>query len=184
MLVEETEHIPPQRADLGQRRIHCIDPAQYGHAGGDSGQCPAPDRNAAALDGFCTVYRFFARCFAGFDVYFCQYSIGQAVAFGGGQRCFLGGQGVKLVPECMQISHVYNPFPVIGGAGGRARGSAGCLRWIPADPARRRSPAGLHQVVFAQKYLTVGRLQRCHQHGQLVGGIPGRVGGQVGDGGG
>ena len=38
-------------------------------------------------------------------------------------------------------------------------------------------PAGLHQVVFAQKYLTVGRLQRCHQHGQLVGGIPGRVGG-------
>ena len=37
-------------------------------------------------------------------------SIGQAVAFSGGQRCFLGGQGVKLVPECMQISHVYNPF--------------------------------------------------------------------------
>mgnify|MGYP001651573374 CR=1 FL=1 len=142
MLVEETEHIPHKGQTLGQRRIHCIDPAQYGHAGGDSGQCPAPDRNAAALGGFCTVYRFFARCFAGFDVYFFQYSIGQAVAFGGGQRCFLGGQGVKLVPECMQINHVYNPFPVIGGAGGRARGSAGCLRWIPADPARRRSPCG------------------------------------------
>ena len=58
----------------------------------------------------------------GLVVYFFQYGSGQTVGFGGGQWGVVHRQGVQFGPECMRISHVYIPFPVVGGAGGPARG--------------------------------------------------------------
>ena len=117
LLVQKAEHIPHKGQTLGQRGVHAVDTAQHGHTGGRPGQHPAPQGQAERLFG--VVHRPFC---GGLVVYFFQYGSGQTVGFGGGQWRVVHRQGVQLGPECMQISHVYIPFPVVGGAGVPVRG--------------------------------------------------------------